>query len=122
VQFEKKLRLKTLGAKGEQIAADFLKHHGFEIVERNFRYERGEIDIIAKKDKVISFCEVKTRSTDAYGSGEDAVNLKKQRQIKKVAEGYIMAHDFDDYEFRFDVLVVELRKKQTRIRIIENAF
>jgi len=113
---------KTLGTKGEKIAADFLCHHGLEIVERNFRYGHGEIDIIAKKGNLIIFCEVKTRTGSAYGKGEDAVNEKKQKQIRRVAEGYISGRELDGYDFRFDVVVVEIKRNQTKIRIIENAF
>jgi len=113
---------KVLGAKGEQIAVGFLKRQGFEIIERNFRYERGEIDIIAKRENLISFCEVKTRTSDTYGSGEDAVDFKKQEQIRKVAEGFIMEHELDSYEYSFDVVVVEIRRNDTKIRFIENAF
>ncbi|MGO9480911.1 MAG: YraN family protein [Candidatus Kryptoniota bacterium] len=113
---------KVLGAKGEQLASEFLKRNGFEVMERNFRYERGEIDIIAKKGSMITFCEVKTRTSSAYGGGENAVNYRKQQQIRKVAEGYIAARELGDCDFRFDVVVVELKQNSTRIRIIENAF
>ncbi len=113
---------KVLGAKGEQLAVEFLRRQGYEIIARNFRYDRGEIDIIVKKDKLISFCEVKTRTSNAYGTGESAVDSRKQEQIRKVAEGYIEEQGLDDYDFRFDVLVVEIKRNETRIRIIENAF
>lgn len=113
---------KVLGAKGEQIAARFLERQGFQIVERNFRYERGEIDIIAKRENIISFCEVKTRTSDVYGRGEDAVNPKKQQQIRKVADGFISERGLDNYDFRFDVVVVEISRNETKIRFIENAF
>lgn len=113
---------KALGAKGERLAADFLSRQGYEIIAKNFRYERGEIDIIAKKGELISFCEVKTRTSSAYGSGEDAVNSRKQKQIRKVAEGFISERAFAGYDFRFDVVVVEVRRNETKIRMIENAF
>ena len=113
---------KVLGSKGEQLGAEFLRKRGYEIIARNFRYERGEIDIIAQKDKLISFCEVKTRKSDSYGRGEDAVDSRKQNQIRKVAEGYIAGKELEGYEFRFDVVVVEIRRNSTKIRIIEDAF
>ncbi len=108
--------------KGEKIAAEFLSHNGLEIVERNFRYDRGEIDIIARKEKLIIFCEVKTRTSSTFGKGEDAVDLKKQQQIRKVAEGYISERGLEELDFRFDVVVVEISRNETRIRVIENAF
>ncbi len=113
---------KALGTRGEEIAADFLQRQGFEVIERNFRYERGEIDIIARKGNLITFCEVKTRTSDVYGGGEDAVDLRKQQQIRKVAEGYINDRSLEDYEFRFDVVVVEIKRGSTKIRAIQNAF
>lgn len=113
---------KIRGARGEQLAADFLRRHGYEIIARNFRYDRGEIDIIAKKENLISFCEVKTRTSDAYGTGESAVDSRKQKQIRKVAEGFIAERELDECDFRFDVVVVEIRRNETKIRIIENAF
>ena len=69
---------KVLGAKGEKLAADFLERNGFEVTEKNFRYDRGEIDIVARKGKLITFCEVKTRTNSAYGGGENAVDYRKQ--------------------------------------------
>ncbi len=113
---------KVLGARGERLAAEFLNRRGFEIVERNFRYGRGEIDVIARKGNLIVFCEVKTRKSSAFGAGEDAVDVRKQAQIRKVAEGYISKPGLEEAEFRFDVIVIEVRGKSTRIRSIENAF
>ncbi len=113
---------KTLGAKGERLAAEFLGRRGYEVIERNFRYHRGEIDLIAKAGNLIVFCEVKTRKSSAYGSGEDAVDSRKQAQIRRVAEGYIAERNLESCDFRFDVLVVEVRGKSTKIRDIEDAF
>lgn len=113
---------KVLGARGERLAAEFLSRRGFEIVERNFRYSRGEIDLIAQKGNLTVFCEVKTRKSTAYGAGEDAVDARKQAQIRKVADGYISKRGLENAEFRFDVIVIEVRGKSTRIRTIENAF
>lgn len=113
---------KILGAKGERLAADFLQRQGNDIIATNFRFGHGEIDIIIKRGNLISFCEVKTRRSETFGSGEDAVGLKKQAQIRRVAEGYISSRELEGYEYRFDVIVVEIRRNQTRIRVIENAF
>ena len=112
----------ALGIKGERLAENYLRSNGYEILERNFRYSRAEIDIIARKDGTIVFCEVKTRKSDTFGLGEDAVDSKKQNQIRKAAEGYVSVKEFEDYEFRFDVIVVDLSTASVRIRIIENAF
>ncbi len=113
---------KALGAKGEQLAAEFLLKNGYEILERNFRYDRAEIDLIAKKENTIVFCEVKTRKSNVFGVGEDAVDPKKRNQIRKAAEGFISGRGLEDHEFRFDVIVVDVAEHSTRIRIIEDAF
>ena len=113
---------KLLGDKGERLAADFLVRNGFEIIDRNFRFQHAEIDLIVRKGNLIVFCEVKTRKSDAYGTGEEAVDRKKQDQIRRAAEGFVSKNGLDDLEFRFDVIVVEVRYNTTTIRVIEDAF
>lgn len=115
--------MKRTGAFGEDLAEKFLKKNGYEIIARNYKYGHLEIDIIAKKDKIISFVEVKTRRSHSYGPGEEAVNDTKQGHIKKVAEDFITKHvNSDSFDFRFDVIVIEISNNSTRIRMIENAF
>lgn len=113
---------KELGDKGERLAADFIIRRGYEIEERKFRYARAEIDIIARKGNLVVFCEVKTRKSDTYGTGEEAVDAKKQARIRRAAEGYISLRKIDSCEFRFDVIVVDIRSGSTHIRMIEDAF
>ena len=113
---------KALGNRGERLAAEFLQRTGYEIIERNFRHARAEIDLIARKENLIVFCEVKTRKSNAYGTGEEAVDPRKQAQIRKAAEGYISGKELDNCEFRFDVIVVEIGSGSTSIRVIEDAF
>ena len=74
------------------------------IVKRGFRLHRGEIDLIAYEGETLVFVEVKTRSPGALGLPEESVNLRKQRQIRKIAEGYLAMNDIDEVECRFDVL------------------
>lgn len=113
---------KILGTKGERLAEEFLRKNGYEILERNFRYDRAEIDLIVRKENTVVFCEVKTRKSDVFGVGEDAVDPKKRNQIRKAAEGYIAGRGLEDNEFRFDVIVVDVAGYSTRIRVIEDAF
>jgi len=113
---------KLIGSRGESLAASFLERRGFEILEKNFRYGHGEIDLIARKENLVVFCEVKTRRSRAYGAGEEAVDLRKQSQIRLVAEGYISKRNLALSEFRFDVIVVEIKGNTTTIRLIEDAF
>jgi len=85
------LNKKELGEKGEQLAVDFLIGNGYEIIERNYRYGHGEIDIIVKdpSDGFTAFIEVKTRQNLDFGEPEYAITKNKQRQIKKMAELYL---------------------------------
>lgn len=99
-------KIKT-GAKGENLAAEFLQRKGFEIVARNFRYKRSEIDLIIKRENWIIFVEVKTRSSDTFGEPEQFVDLKKARMIFQAAEEYIFSNDWHGH-VRFDVVSVKL--------------
>lgn len=90
---------RKIGAYGERIAADFLLHKGYEIVERNFSERRGETDLIAWHEKVyfgrtLCFVEVKYRSNDD-GSAERSVGKKKQRNMSNSARRYCLEHGID---------------------------
>lgn len=93
-----------LGELGEDIALKYLRKKKFRIVEKGFRLYRGEIDMIAYEGETLVFVEVKTRSPGALGLPEESVNLRKQRQIRKIAEGYLALNNIDEVECRFDVL------------------
>ncbi|MCZ6701551.1 MAG: YraN family protein [Ignavibacteria bacterium] len=99
-----------LGKKGEEIAVNFLKNEGFQIIEQNYRYGKGEIDIIIKDptDKYLAFVEVKTRQNLDYGEPEYAITKNKQRQIKKMAELYLYDKEIEELDCRFDVISILL--------------
>ena len=114
-----------IGKIGEQKASVYLKNHGYEILERNYRIRGGEIDIIAQKEKTVVFAEVKTRMQETYGTPAEAVNYYKRENICKTAEYYIMEKNLD-LPCRFDVLEVYVKKSvfgyTAKINHIENAF
>jgi putative endonuclease len=110
------------GDRGEEIAARFLKRRGFDIIELKYRFGRGEIDIIARHDGVLVFCEVKTRYNDAYGDPEYALTIRKQQQIRRVARGYLYEHGIEEQECRFDVVAIQMSPQGPDIRYIPNAF
>ena len=110
------------GRAGEALAATFLERNGFKILERNFRFERCEIDLIAEDGDEIVFVEVKARRSSAYGSPEDAVTEEKQEHVYTAAEGYLYVHDIDHRPCRFDVIAIEYHHGTTEIRHIRNAF
>jgi len=114
---------KELGDRGEDIAADFLKNKNFAIIERNYRYGHGEIDIIMKDKDVLVFVEVKTRKNLEFGPPELAVTRNKQRQIRKIAEAYLIEKEITDIDCRIDVIAILLKKNlPPEINHIENAF
>ena len=112
---------KILGKLGEDCAAKFLEDNGYEIIARNFRIRSAEIDIIAQKDGVIVFVEVKARSSIRHGLPVEAVNFRKQRKIIEAAGVFLQ--DFSDCACRFDVVEVYLSGERVEeINHIENAF
>lgn len=111
-------KIKT-GREGENMATEFLKKKGFEIVARNYRFKRAEIDIIVKKDDWLLFIEVKTRSSSAFGEPEAFVDLAKARMIFSAAEEFIFSTDWNGH-VRFDVVSVKLGA-EPEIRHFEDA-
>jgi putative endonuclease len=109
------------GNAGEQLAADFLVQKGFEIVARNYRYKHAEIDLIVKKANWLIFVEVKTRTSNAFGYPEEFVDYKKERKILEGAEHYIYKIDWQ-FNVRYDIVSVWLRKDQPEIVHLEDAF
>ena len=95
------------GDLGENMAAVFLEKKGYEIVARNYRFRKAEIDIIVRRDDWLLFVEVKTRKSNAYGEPEKFVGIKKANQIFLAAEEFIFSNDWNGH-VRFDVVSVTL--------------
>ncbi len=110
------------GKESESLAARHLKKNGYKILERNYRNELGEIDIIAKEKGVLVFVEVKAGKTPFYGNPKWAVTPKKQRKISMVALYYLKTTHQTHVKARFDVVAVSLTKENPGIEIIKNAF
>lgn len=113
-----KVKNKIEGGVGEIKVVNFLKDKGYRIIQTNYKTKFGEIDIIAFKDGVIVFVEVKRRSTLAFGRPIEAVDFRKQQKIRKVAEIYLMLKKKFDANCRFDVIEV----LGDKINHVENAF
>jgi len=96
----------TLGAWGEDRAAEYLCQQGMKIIERNFRTPVGEIDIIARNRKFLVFVEVKTRRSTAFGTPQEAVGARKQRQIIRTAHWYLQNNKNLRFQPRFDVIAI----------------
>jgi len=110
-----------LGKKGEQLAVDFLQKKGYEILERNYRYQKAEIDIIARLNNTLCAVEVKTRSTPDFGNPQDFVKPKQIQQLVKAIDFYVIENDLD-VEVRFDIVAIIKNKLGTKIEFFENAF
>lgn len=115
---------RDLGKEGEDIAVKYLTEKGFKIVERNYHYStKGEIDIIANDKNQLVFVEVKSRINLDYGEPEYAINPKKIKQIKKMAELYLFDKEIDEADCRFDVVTILLGDgSKPVINHYENAF
>jgi putative endonuclease len=111
-----------LGDRGENIAARFLRNHGYKIIVRNFRCQVGEIDIVARDGKSLVFVEVKTRAYDDP-TPEEQVNHEKQNQITKAAKFYLSRYGIPQPPARFDVIaIVWPSNANPQIRHIIGAF
>jgi putative endonuclease len=110
------------GQAGEDAALAYLQKKGLKILERNYRFERGEIDLIAEEGEELVFIEVKARRSNAFGSPEDAVTEEKQEQIIAVADGYLYERDINNRPCRFDVVAIEFKEGTMEIRHIRDAF
>lgn len=97
-----------VGVKGEDLAVDYLRKKGYRIIERNFRKGYGEIDIIALENKVLVFVEVKTRTTDLYGTPFEQISSSKLRSLVKTAEFYRHTNSNLPDQIRIDAIGVML--------------
>jgi putative endonuclease len=110
-----------LGKRGEDLAAAYLLQNNYQILQRNWSYDRNEIDIIASVPGFIVFVEVKTRTTSHWGNPEEAVSLTKIKRIVKAADYYLNANNVEE-AVRFDVIAILLNKNNVEIEHIEDAF
>lgn len=97
---------RSLGVRGERAAARFLESKGWKVLQRSFRCQGGELDLIAAEGEVIVFVEVKTRESEDRGAGWQAVDRSKQRTIARCAEKYLRRHRLHDRPIRFDVISI----------------
>jgi len=106
------------GFKGEEIVQQFLLERGYRILERNFRFHHREVDIIASKEGILVFVEVKARNDDDFGRGFEAISEVKKRNIISVARYYMQRKRMYNYNVRFDVASLD----SGTLRYFENAY
>ncbi|MDX8552096.1 YraN family protein [Tenacibaculum sp. 1B UA] len=110
-----------LGKKGEQLAINYLVKKGYIIVEKNYRFQKAEVDIIAQNGETLAVVEVKTRSTAYFGNPQDFVNPKKIKLLVTAIDNYVTENDLD-VEIRFDIIAVIKQQNEFVIEHIEDAF
>ena len=108
------------GIEGENMACDYMRSHGLEIVERNYSCALGEVDIVAKDGEYLVFCEVKARKSARYGYGVESVTPQKITQIVRTADWYIKSKRLFSVPVRFDIASVDLTGEE--VEYIPNAF
>lgn len=109
-----------LGKEGEKLAKSFLERKGYTILETGWRAGRAEIDIIARKQDILVFVEVKTRRNNTFGYPEDSVGDKKEQLLFEAAGFYMREIGYED-EIRFDIIAITMQPKQ-EIRHFRDAF
>ena len=110
-----------LGKKGEDMAVAYLMRHGYQILARNFRFEKAEVDILAQKDNILAAIEVKTRASADFGNPQDFVKPKQIKNLVKVVNAYIEEFHLD-LEVRFDIIAIIKSSSQEYTEHIKDAF
>lgn len=109
------------GNRGEEIARAYLIKNGYEILEKNWRYQHLEIDIIARFNNTLVIVEVKLRVNDFFGRPEEFVTKSKQKKLIKAADFYLKEHDITS-ETRFDVISIIQNLNELKIEHFIDAF
>ncbi len=104
------------------MAERFYRQRGCTILEKNFIYKHGEIDLIVKDNDELVFVEVKTRRGTKFGTPEESVTPLKQHLLRRTAEGYIWLHHLERTSCRFDVLAVTTTGGEASTTYFPNAF
>jgi putative endonuclease len=110
-----------LGKKGEELAVEFLLKEGYEILDRNWTFQKAEIDIIAQKENILAVIEVKTRSSSDFGLPQDFVKPKKIQLLIKAVNAYINDREID-FEIRFDIIAVQKNGESFAVEHLTDAF
>lgn len=111
-----------LGLLGEEIAARWLTRRGWRIVYRRFRNGRRDIDLVAQRDALVAFVEVKARKGARFGDPVEAVDHRKQRELVKSAHVWIDRHGRAEESYRFDVVGVLMDGERVLVKHVEDAF
>ncbi len=119
----KNLLTNKRGQWAERLAEDYLNKHGLELVQRNYAFQRGEIDLIMRDNNTLVFVEVRYRKNEQFGGGIESIDYKKQKKIQMTAQHYLQNNDrFQDHPCRFDAVLISGESSHPSINWIKNAF
>jgi putative endonuclease len=110
---------RALGAHGEELVARWYGQRGYAVLARNWRCRQGELDLVVGRPGLVVFCEVKARTTVAFGSGAEAVTARKQARLRRLAAEWLAATEHGSVDVRFDVGVVH---RGVELEVVEGAF
>jgi len=113
-----------MGKLAEDLSCRFLKTKGYRIIERNFRSRYGEIDVIARKNNILIFLEIRSKSGSGFGIPEESLTAGKRQRLISTIMSYLDTHNNLPLDWRVDFVAVDLDPasgKANRIEIYENA-
>ncbi|MBI4994570.1 YraN family protein [Candidatus Peregrinibacteria bacterium] len=115
------MQAKSKGYCGESLAEKYLINKGYKILDKNFTVRGGEIDIIAHKNGIFVFAEVKTRTQNSFGEGNESVDSRKKKRILRAAQRYLDSKIKNpDPDFRLDIIEIELNSENGAVKNINH--
>lgn len=110
------------GRRGEDVAETYLRTHRYAILARNWRSRAGEIDLVAERDGVVVFVEVRSRSSRRFGGPLESVDARKQLRLGRLAVEYLRSHRLQNRVARFDVIGIDWGAPDPKVVHVERAF
>lgn len=110
-----------LGNQGEKVAQKFLESSGYKILEKNWRFGKYEIDLIARKDHFVAIVEVKTRGSNLFENPEDTVSQQQRKRLIEAADQFLRNYP-EDVEARFDIIALRKEKEKWEVKHFEDAY
>lgn len=107
---------RKLGNWGELVAATYLEAHGYTVLARQWRCERGEIDLVVRDGDEWVFVEVRTRRGESAGTPEASITPKKAQRLLQLAQEYLLAHQLEDVNWRIDLMAIQLDESGKLVR------
>jgi putative endonuclease len=112
-----------IGNYGERVAASFVRRHGYRVLTRNYKTERGEIDLVCRHGDVLAFVEVRARADELFGRPAETIDARKEEALQSAAQSYLQMLDRDDITWRFDAVEVKLKTGEVPVcTLLPNIF